>query len=427
MRKYDAKWETLFAEDQLLARIRNDGSVRVTAERIKQLREPRLMTKFDQLADLPTIFQDNGLAILPLSRREYCIAPFEAYHTLTSQNDTNVTICPLPSFLENVVANGEPRSEAISLNLAYASGMLSDFLGEEKLFPVMSGRMNSSQISFTIHCNTHGERCDHNLKVDNAQLEIDGGYEGCESLAVIEVKNRPVTDFIIRQLYFPYRRLSTLYKKTVRPVFLVCVDNTFRFYEYRFDNLLNYNSLKLIKTRRYSLGAADDVTAISLDDLFQYAQQVAPEKTSVPFPQADDISRVLNLCESLVANDLSKEAVASLYQFAPRQADYYANAGRFLGLIQKHNAVFSLTVEGRRVFSLPTKLRLVAVAEKILARPVFRDAFIALISKGILPPYEQLAQLISQETGLPSSSDTVRRRASTVAHWVNWIAGLQHL
>ena len=43
-----------------------------------------------------------------------------------------------------------------------------------------------------------------NIKVNNSQIEIDGGYEGAESLTIIEAKNNIADDFIVRQLYYPY-------------------------------------------------------------------------------------------------------------------------------------------------------------------------------------------------------------------------------
>ncbi len=37
------------------------------------------MTKFDHKVNLPTVFADNGLAILPITRGDYVISSFSAY------------------------------------------------------------------------------------------------------------------------------------------------------------------------------------------------------------------------------------------------------------------------------------------------------------------------------------------------------------
>ena len=44
-----------------------------------------------------------------------------------------------------------------------------------------------------------------NIIVDSAQIEIDAAYEGEEFLSIFEAKMNISDDFIIRQLYYPYR------------------------------------------------------------------------------------------------------------------------------------------------------------------------------------------------------------------------------
>jgi hypothetical protein len=43
------------------------------------------------------------------------------------------------------------------------------------------------------------------VNVGNSQIEIDGGYEGDSSLNLIEAKNYISDDFLVRQLYYPYK------------------------------------------------------------------------------------------------------------------------------------------------------------------------------------------------------------------------------
>lgn len=69
-------------------------------------------------------------------------------------------------------------SEASALNCAYISGILKDFIGDVQMVPAINGRMSSSQFNFKIQ-----QRFTHellSLTVDNAQVEIDAGYEGAE-------------------------------------------------------------------------------------------------------------------------------------------------------------------------------------------------------------------------------------------------------
>ena len=65
--------------------------------------------------------------------------------------------------------------------------LLHDFTGEDNLFPTISGRMSSSLFDFKI--NSSEDQKQFEVKVNNSQIEIDGGYEGNDSLILIEAKN----------------------------------------------------------------------------------------------------------------------------------------------------------------------------------------------------------------------------------------------
>ena len=62
----DTAWENLFDKYHILAEIERNGQFTISANQIKEFREPRLMTKFDHKVNLPTIFAENQLAILPV-------------------------------------------------------------------------------------------------------------------------------------------------------------------------------------------------------------------------------------------------------------------------------------------------------------------------------------------------------------------------
>lgn len=71
MGKNDTAWEGLFEKYRILDKIEREGQYIITADEIRKFREPRLMTKFDHKINLPAIFQNNGLSILPITRGEY--------------------------------------------------------------------------------------------------------------------------------------------------------------------------------------------------------------------------------------------------------------------------------------------------------------------------------------------------------------------
>ena len=75
----DRAWEALFEKNNILSHIRQEGKFVISAAQIKEYREPRLMAKFDHRINLPQIFSEHQLAILPISRGDYVISHFDAY------------------------------------------------------------------------------------------------------------------------------------------------------------------------------------------------------------------------------------------------------------------------------------------------------------------------------------------------------------
>lgn len=66
--KNDFAWEKIFEKHKILDKILKDGHIEITATKINEFREARLMTKFDHKSQLPKLFADNKLSILPTSR-----------------------------------------------------------------------------------------------------------------------------------------------------------------------------------------------------------------------------------------------------------------------------------------------------------------------------------------------------------------------
>ena len=55
--KNDIAWEKLFEKYHILDKIEENGSLAISANKIKEFREPRLMAKFDHRINLPQIFE----------------------------------------------------------------------------------------------------------------------------------------------------------------------------------------------------------------------------------------------------------------------------------------------------------------------------------------------------------------------------------
>ncbi|MBQ7216174.1 MAG: hypothetical protein IJS39_09355 [Synergistaceae bacterium] len=413
-------WEKLFSKYDILSAVERNGYFTISADQIREYREPRLMTKFDHKINLPSVFLKNELAILPVTRGDYVISHFDAYHTLEADNVQTYTFSP-PENIQSLDYNNV-FSETVALNCAFAAGIIRDFLDEDVIFPTVSGRMGTGVFDFSISDTRHNTL--HSLRVSNAQMEIDAAYEGRSCLAILEAKREISEDFITRQLYYPFRVWQNRITKPVRPVFFVYSNNVFSLYEYAFSNTHSYSSIKLIQHKNYSV----QDTAITSQDIQSILQRVriADEPSGIPFPQADTFERVINLCELLRDNPLTKQQITELYAFNERQADYYANAGRYLGLIGKSSAsLYSLSTSGRKILSMNWKNRQLALCELILSHRAFHESMTLYFSTGHLPETRDITDIITRsDLQKPITGDTLSRRAKTLRSWLNWITSL---
>ena len=64
----DKAWEILFDRHDIAKQVAARGSFRISSADINTVKEARLMAKFDQSTQLPAIFKENKLSILPISR-----------------------------------------------------------------------------------------------------------------------------------------------------------------------------------------------------------------------------------------------------------------------------------------------------------------------------------------------------------------------
>lgn len=418
----DTAWEMLFEKYDILNCIDTQGLFEISATKIKEFREPRLMAKFDHTINLPKIFSEHQLAILPVTRGDYVISHFDAYHSFET-DDAPITRVSLPTYLQSLDSNNIP-SEAIALNCAIAAGIVSDFLQDEDLVATVSGRMGSGTFGFSI-ANLLGNS-PYSIQVSNSQIEIDAAYEGVNGLALFEAKRDLSEDFLVRQLYYPFRVWQSRMTKPVRPLFLVYSNGIYRLYEYEFEDVNNYSSLRLIRQKKYSI----EDTSIGITDIQTVLKQsVIIQEPKIPFPQADNFERVINLCELLNGQDLSRSDVTDQYAFDVRQTNYYTDAARYLGLIEKRKdgAIpnYALSDMGKRILRLNFKQRQLAYCDCILSHKVFSDTLQKHFETGSMPSTGDIVEIMKQSNLYNMGSEsTFERRSSTIKSWLNWIIGL---
>lgn len=416
----DSAWESLFDKYNILDAVRNQGEFVISASQIKEFREPRLMTKFDHKVNLPSIFARNNLAILPVTRGDYVISSFSAYKEFESPSD-EVQRISIPAHIQSLM----PQflvSEAIALNCANACGILSDFLEDDELVSTVSGRMSSGEFNFNIDT-ASGTK---SIAVNNSQIEIDAAYEGIQYLSLFEAKRDLSDDFLVRQLYYPYRVWSNRVTKPVKPVFLIFSNGVFNLYQYQFSDPQSYNSLQLVKQKNYVI--ATEICLADIENLLKNVVEV--QEPVISFPQANSMTRIINLIELLYEKPMTKQDITSEYAFDERQTNYYTDAGRYLGLIDKghdddRNILFQLSPQGRYIMGLEYKARQLAIVSQILSHKVFRDTLKLHLQCGEMPDAQTIVQIMKGASLYNVKADsTYFRRSSTIVGWVNWILSI---
>lgn len=413
-------WNVLLDSHDIVAHVDAEGLYKITAAEINEVREARLMAKFDESASLPAAFREHGLSILPVGRGDYVVGRFDAYAPIEYSSEP-ITFVEPPE-LTSLDPSGL-YSEAAALLFAYNSGIIADLLGESPVHFTVAGRMKSGSFHYQIARRDHYEK--QVIRVNNAQVEIDAGYESPEHFCVFEAKNVSVSEMLIRQLYYPYRLWRNKLEKPVIPAFLVYSNDVFNAFVYEFSDPYDYNSLTLVRRKRYAL--SDE--PIHVRDLQHLLDSTRPTREpTAPFPQANSFPRIVDLLSVLAEKDMSHDEVTNRYEFDERQTDYYVSAGCYLGLVERRytgdsQVIYALTPTAQRIMALPYRTKYLGLAGIVLQKPVFREAFRRTLDQSDVPTNEEIAAIISMHRA-DCTGSTPLRRASTVRGWITWISEL---
>lgn len=417
----DRAWDSIFDRYDIREKVQRDGVFHITANQIKEFREPRLMTKFDTKESLPKAFgkgKEKKMSILPDSRGSYVIGYFDSYMEFPEM-ERCIRHVDFPDYLQTI-SKTNINSEANVINVLGVTNILEDFLCENRFVQTISGRMKSGVFDFSIHDNRNREL--HHIAVKNAQIEIDAGFENENCVCIMEAKNVVHKDFIVRQVYYPYRCWSDKVQKPVRTVFMVYSNNIFRLLEYEFANKDCYSSIQFIRQKNYSF---EDV-GITLDDIMECFQrtEALPEPEGIPFIQADSFNTVISLLEIIQEEPKSIHQISETIGFATRQGDYYYNAAKYLGLANKQkdqdgNVRVRLSGLGETVMNLPYKERQLKYVELMFQHEIFRVVFFASVTSTSMVGKKFISKKMI-ELNLCGAS-LVERRTSSVVGWLRWI------
>lgn len=249
-------WEAIFKNLSIDTYDFDKGPYELSAEDIKKvtstfgvtrnsLTEPRCLCKQDCRDDLPDVFKEKGLFILPTKNGYYKILKGDGYVDIPEIITEPIEYHSKLEFNLDTSMVGD--SEMQYLDKAYASSIVRTFMNDPSLVLTIRGRKYTPSIDFTVN----GEP----IHAESVQTEVDAGYEGKNQVVLIEAKNSHVDDTIIRQLYYPYRQWQSFTNKPVRTLFFEHDKDSdfYNIWEFEFTDPAEYMSIKLKRDARYKM------------------------------------------------------------------------------------------------------------------------------------------------------------------------------
>jgi hypothetical protein len=379
----------------------------ITAKQIKQVsnEEPRLMAKIDTIERLPTVFRQNNLFLLPVSRKEYAIVKGTGYHifeTVIGKPITYFTSIQFPSSVKGIA------SENAYLEYAKSCGLLEKLTSTNNLFLTFTGRRTTPRFNFIVNSTA--------IEVNRAQIEVDAMFESQnpEQIFLFEAKVGTPSSFRVQQLYYPYRTLTN--RKPVRNFFFYFEpkQKIYLFWEYEFHPPGNFDSIKLIRSSQYQI-------KITKSTSVRNYQRVSSDKSKTSIPQADDVNKIIQFPIRVSEGyDTSKKMIDAL-GFVIRQSSYYRQAAEILGLIiSEDNYRYKLTDRGEEFLKLPAEKRASFICKLLLEFPIMNSIFIDISTdRNRTVTKQEIIQLLKKKSHLTGS--TLERRARTIRSWFRWI------
>ena len=324
------------------------------------------MAKQDTLSVRPSIFQKHNIAIFPTRNGQYILFhdPDQRSYFQFSSDDQTIPIEEYSSQIDLQAFDAYPGSQSLSesqaIDFAYVSSLLKTFTGAEALYLVIRGRLFSGSFQFLL------PDTEHWTDVSSVQIEVDAGYESHDSIYLIEAKVGRRDNFHIRQLYYPYLEWSRRSRKRIVPIFLVYSNAKYYFHEFSFSD--DFGDLRLLRSKGYVVNESP-IATVSLSSITH--STVAEAEPDVPYPQGNDLDKVIDLVSLIDQGVATKTEIAEYFEFDDRQGDYYANAACYLGYLIRDDQKYMLTELGREFLAIrSSSMRNAAVVEQMLQRAI---------------------------------------------------------
>ena len=245
-------WEKIFNDNKILEHDFSKSPFYLSSSDIKKSvqdfkttaqKEVRILCKMDTRESVPLIMSKNSLFLIPVRNGEYAIVKGEGYFDIPEIKGEAEIYHKKIDFELDTSKIG--NSEMQHLDFAYAASLIRTFMKDSSLVLTIRGRKYTPEFSYLI-----GKQ---KIETKGVQTEVDAGYEGNDKIVLIEAKNSTTKNTIIRQLYYPFRQWS---EHTKKPIFLLFFEKRgedYLIWEYKFKDKMNYNSIELVKSKKFKI------------------------------------------------------------------------------------------------------------------------------------------------------------------------------
>lgn len=305
------------------------------------------------------------------------------------------------------------------LDYSYNTGLLEHFAGVTGLRVTIRGRKRMPAIEFRI-----GKLGPLQVSA-GVQIEVDLGCEGRSDIVLTEAKVGQPKDFIIRQLFYPYRKWRReIPTKRILPLFFCATEvsgrRLYHFWQYDFEDDAQYLSLHFKRGETFFIEPLK--RRLTVEELLRAHLERREEKRVWDVPQADTFERVAEIPLLIEQGFDTSAKVAEHYEFDPRQSSYYRQAAEYLGLARlgEKSHQYELTDLGRDYVRLAADERRKLLAGLLASFPPMRAVLeysSRASDRGVSKA--EIAQLISRHSTIGKTTPT--RRAATLLSWLRWL------
>ncbi len=409
--KNNDAWNYLFNKYKILDSIEDNNNYIISSKQINEIREARLMAKFDTLESLPKLFKDNELNINAISNGLYIIFKDPNHKSFIKLPDFNKLKQQSfsPNFSFSLDLEFKPNMpESHTIDYAHHSGLINKVYSDSNFKLTTRGRFFSDEFSFYLLKNLQ------KIDVKGVQIEVDAGLESKNQYLIIEAKSSTRDTFNIRQLFYPYQHFKTKTNKPIKTILLSFSNGVYYFTEIEFKEF--YYSYRIINNSAFEI-IID--RPFQLKPLHEIINQDTLKVKNIPIPQANDLNKIIDLLFFLSVNDASKHEIADFFEFDERQGDYYGNAAMYIFLVDKVKSKFTLTSKGRELIKIKNRdQRNETLVQSILQTKLFNDLIKLYLNNS---NHISDKQIVRKIINYGYNETTASRRKSTIKSWMNWI------